>query len=149
MQWPSVANGPTITIAARCARVASARAAPHPENQPAEWWRARAFVMQKLAACWRPQQTRRRTVLHRLGGLSLVQWPFLARKSTTTIAARRGCVASARAAPQFLCKEIASVVARTRVCHAKACLCETLHLAHRTTALHRMEETFHWCIELW
>ena len=99
MQWPSVAHGPTTTIAARRARVTSARAALHPERQPAEWLRARAFVMRKLAACWRPQLTRRRTVLHRMGGLSLVQWPSVVHRPTTFIAARRKRVATAHAAP--------------------------------------------------
>ena len=55
MQWPSVAHKPTTTIAKRRARVASVRAAPHPERQPAQWWRARAFVTRKPAVCWKPQ----------------------------------------------------------------------------------------------
>ena len=48
-----------------------------------------------------------------------MQWPSVTNGLTTTIVARRARVASVRAAPPS--KEIASaVMARPRVCHAKA-----------------------------
>ena len=101
VQWSLTMRELITTSAARHARVAGARAAPPPERQPAQR-RARAFyVTRKPAVCWMEAaaDTSQHSLAQNGRGLSLVQWPSVAHRPTTTIAARRARVASARAAP--------------------------------------------------
>ena len=101
------------------ARVASARAAPHPERQPAQWWCARAFVTRKTTVSWRPaadtSQHRLATNGRPLAGAVAFRgaWTDHNHRGTARARYKRACCASSR-------ETASGVVARPRVCHAKA-----------------------------
>ena len=92
-------DGVTTTSAARRAHTASARAAPPPERERAQWrdrvWaHAQAGCSLKVAA-----DTSEHGLAPKERGSLLVQWSFLGYGPTTTSAARRARAASVRAAP--------------------------------------------------
>ena len=142
VQWPFALYDATTTSAARRARFASARAAPPPHRQRAQWRsrarHAKAGCVLKAAAG---------TAHHGLAPMekdaSPVSWPCVGCKLTTTSAAWRARVAGARAAPR-LERQREQWRARVRATR-KPAVCWRPQLARRTTVLRRWREASRRC----
>ena len=90
MQYSIIGYEPTITSAARRARAASARDAPPPERERAQWRsRVCAHAQAGCSLLGGAADTSEHGFAPKGRSFSLVQWPFIGHGPATTSAARR------------------------------------------------------------